>query len=86
MSANNETVNRLAQPYHFSVKTYAQRYDGKIPFTIETSVHLSINDIDEMDKNESAMQVGFNKLVKFYEDQGYSHVAKLEADVKPSKK
>lgn len=81
-----ETISKLAQPYHYTVKTYAQRYDGKIPFTVETSVHLSLADIDTMEDPNSPINVGLRKMIKVYEDMGYSHVPKLEADVKPEKK
>lgn len=81
-----ETVNRLAQPYHFTVKTFAERYDGRKPFTVEISMHLSISDIDNLDQEGSPYKVGMEKIIKDYENRGYSHLAGLPVDVKPAPK
>lgn len=83
MSANE---TKLVQPYHFTVKTYAQRYDGKVPFSVEVSVHLSMYEIDEIENENGAIQTGLKKIIKMYTDLGYAHVAELDADVKPVKK
>lgn len=72
---STDTTTRLGQPYHFTVKTYAAK-EGRVPFTIELSVHLADNDVDQILNENGAIKQGLAKIIKLYEDLGYTHAVK----------
>ena len=67
---------KLAQPFHFTVKTYAQRKDGQVPFTVECSVHLSADQVDSIGQENDPVKVGIEKMQKLYTDMGYVEATK----------
>ena len=66
---SNVSINRLFQPLHFTVKTFAKGF-----FSIETSVHLAPEEVDKILDEDGPIVQGIKNLRKLYEDQGLKYL------------
>lgn len=72
MSLKQETttsVSKLAQPYHFAIKTYA-----KGTFSIDLSIHLAEEEIDNILTEDGPIVQGLKNLKKLYQDEGFTYL------------
>jgi len=63
------SVSKLAQAYHFSCKTYA-----KGTFSIDISVHLAPEEIDNILTEAGPIVQGLKNLKKLYQDEGFTYL------------